>query len=147
MNKQQNINLVKKLYDEVYTKGNINLMDQIFTSDVKLHDPASPSFKGGLAALKERETMYKKAFPTKSFKLEDVLATEDNRVIVLWTCQGVQKGDLQDIPATGKNCKVTGSSIYTIKNDKITDINQNWDRLSLLEQLGVIEEQIHALHK
>lgn len=147
MNKQQNISLVKKVFDEVYTKGNITSMDQFFSNDVKMHDPASPNFKGGLAALKEKENMYKKAFPTKQMKIEEILATEDNRVVVLWSCQGVQKGELQDIPPSGKNFKITGISVYTLQNDKITDIYQNWDRLSLLEQLGAIEETTKALHR
>lgn len=147
MDKQQNINTVKKLFDEVYTKGNISSMDQFFSSDVKLHDPAIASFKGGLAALKERETMYKNAFPNKTLKIEQILATEDNRVVVYWTAQGIQKGTLQDIPASGKSFRISGISIYTFQNNKITDINQNWDRLSLLEQIGAIEETTKALHK
>src|ERR1700733_8903814 len=123
MNKQQNTNLVKKLFDEVFTKGNIALMDQLFTNDVKMHDPAAPNLKGGLAALKEKENMYKKAFPNKQLKIEELLATEDNRVVVLWSCQGVQKGEFQGLPSSGKNFRISGISIYTFKNDKISDIH------------------------
>ena len=45
MDTQQNMSLVKKLFDEVYSKGNLSLMDQLFSNDVKLIDPAHPNFK------------------------------------------------------------------------------------------------------
>lgn len=145
MNAQQNITLVKKLFDEYYTKGNLSIADQIFTNDVKLVDDSTPNFKGGLSGLKQRETMYKTAFPNKTLKIDDILATED-KVVVRWTAQGTHKGDLQDIPPTGKNFKIHGISIYTMSNGKISSINQVWDRLGLLEQIGVVEPA-EALHQ
>jgi len=144
MNIQQNINLVKKLFDEYYTKGNIALADQVFTVDVKLIDSSIPNFKGGLSSLKQRETMYKTAFPNKTVKIDDVFAVDD-KVVVRWTAQGTHKGELQDIAPTGKNFKIWGITIYTFSNDKISTIHNVWDRLGLLEQIGVIEPA-EALH-
>lgn len=147
MDTQQNIKLVNRFFDEVLMKGNLELIDQLFASDVQLHDPAAPNFKGGLAAFREKEVMYKKAFPNRNIKINDIHVLDENRVVVQWTCQGTHKGELQDIPATNKNFKITGISIYTIKNNKISEINQNWDRLGLLEQLGAIEQHAMALHR
>jgi steroid delta-isomerase-like uncharacterized protein len=145
MTAQQNISLVRKLFDEIYTKNNITLADQIFSENVKLNDPAAPNFKKGLMGLKEREAMYKTAFPDKKLTIDDIVGTEDS-VCVRWTFQGTHKGDLQGIPATGKSIKIVGISLYRISNGKISEINQVWDRLSLLEQIGEIEPAL-ALHR
>lgn len=142
---QQNIELVKKLFTELYSKNNLSIIDQMFSPNVKLNDPAVPHFQGGTAALRELENNYKNAFPNRNCKIDEIFAVED-RVVVRWTCQGTQKGELHDIAPTGKNIKVMGISIYHISNGKITEISQSWDRLSLLEQLGVIEPSL-ALHR
>src|SRR5262249_36339709 len=109
---KQHFELIKQLFDEVYNKGNLSAMDQIFTSDVKFNDPAFPNMKKGLSGLKELESKYKTAFPTKSTKIEHIWYATDHSIIVQWSCQGIHKGTYLDIPPTGKSVKITGISIY-----------------------------------
>lgn len=142
MNNQQ----LKRLFDEVYTKGNLAVLKEICSPKIKLHDPAAPNFKGGIEELKERETMYKNAFPNKELKIDELLMAGDDKVIVRWTCKGTHKGELQGMAPTNKNFQITGISIYKLENGKITEIWQNWDRLGLLEQLGEIHPTV-ALHR
>ncbi len=141
---QQNVNLVRKLFDEVYNKENLNLCDEIFAQNIQCHDPAIHNGKSGVQTIKQMENMYNKAFPGKKIKIDDVFATDD-QVAVRWTCTGTQKGELQGISPTNKNCKITGISIFRISNGKISEMWQNWDRLGLLEQIGEIQPA-HALH-
>lgn len=143
MNTQKNMALVKRVFDEVYTKSNLLQLDQFFSNDLILHDPAVHGFKGGLAAYKKHEEMYAKAFK-KTLKIDEIIG-ENDKIIVRWTCKGTHIGPLEEIPATGKNFTITGISIYTFKNDKIVQIDQDWDRLSLFEQLGALET-VTALH-
>lgn len=145
---QQNLTLVKKLFDEVYSKGNIAALDQLCSSDVRLMDAASPNFKGGLAAYKERETAYKTAFPARNIKIDEIYSTDDSdsRVVVRWTFKAAHKGNLMDVAPTGKNVTISGISIFHIANGKITEITQSWDRLGLLEQIGEVETSVAALH-
>jgi steroid delta-isomerase-like uncharacterized protein len=109
-----------------------------------MHDPATPNAKEGLQAFKSSESNYEKAFPNKKIKIDDIFATED-KVVVRWTCTGTHKGNLQGLSPTNKDVKFTGISIYTISNGKITEVNQQWDRLALLEQIGEVTPA-HALH-
>ena len=133
----------------MYSKGNINALDQLCSSDIRLIDAASPNFKGGLAAYKEYEMAYKTAFPAKNMKIDEIYCTDDSdsRVVVRWTCKAAHKGNLVDLPPTGKNVTVSGISIYHIANGKITEITQSWDRLGLLEQIGEVETSVAALHR
>jgi steroid delta-isomerase-like uncharacterized protein len=138
---KKNMDLVKRLFEDVYSQGDISHLDQFFTTDMKLRDPAQPNFTGGLQQYKTIESHYKNAFPTKSMRIDQIYSSEDS-IIVNWTCKGTQKGTFMDIPATGKNFTIQGISIYRFKGDKISEISQVWDRLGLLEQLGVM----HAHH-
>lgn len=146
MNNQQNILIVRKLFDELYSNDNLSIIDQMFTQDVKLIDPASADFEGGIEAFKQKEAFYANAFPKKHVVINEIFNADGNRVVVYWTCEGINRGDLVDIPATEKNFKMTGISIFKFRDNKICEINQNWDRLQMLEQLGLVKEQMEALH-
>jgi len=145
MTNQQNTTLVKKYFEEVLSKGNLTALDQLVSNDVKLVDAAQAHFKGGLAGLKHVQAEYIRAFPNKSIKIDEIMSTDDNKVVARWTCSGTHKGELHEIGATGKGFKISGISIYHLSNGKITEIYQTWDRLGLLEQIGVIEPA-EALH-
>ena len=143
-NSQQNETLVRRLFDEVYSKGNLSALDEILASNVRFSDPALPKVKEGIQALKNAENAYVKAFPGKRTKVDDIFATDD-RVVVRWTSEGVHKGNLPGIEATNKPFKITGISIFRVANGKIVEITQQFDRLGLLEQIGEIQPAV-ALH-
>jgi steroid delta-isomerase-like uncharacterized protein len=143
---QQNLSLVRRLFDEVYAKENYKALDDLIAQNIQIHDAAAPHFHGGLQALKQQEMMYTKAFPNKKVKIDDIMSTADDRVIVRWTCTGneTHKGEFPGIPNTNKSYKFSGIGIYRITNGKISEIWQNWDRLGLLEQIGEIQPALAA---
>jgi len=69
--------------------------------------------------------------------VEDVIAEED-RVVVRWTAQGTQQGELLGVPPTGKQVTVTGIDVYRIENGRTAEHWGNFDQLGMLQQLGVI---------
>jgi steroid delta-isomerase-like uncharacterized protein len=144
MASQENINLVKRFFEEIYNKGNFNLMDELLSSNVTIYDQALPNHREGLREYKNSQNQYKQAFPNRKGKIEDVFASDD-KVAVRWSLQATHKGDLKDLSATNKDFKVTGISLYSVKSGKITEIFHQWDRLGLLEQIGEIQPAA-ALH-
>lgn len=142
---QQNLNLVRRLFDEVYNKENLALCDELFANNIKLFDTAANHHNEGLKAVKEQEAKYVKAFPQKKLKIDDIFEAGD-KVVVRWTCQATHRGNLEDIPATNKPIKISGISIYQCANGKINAIYQNWDRLGLFEQIGEVHLTHAALH-
>lgn len=140
----QNLALTKRLYDEVYNKGNTKILDEAFATNVTIYDDALPNHKEGLRGYKEAQNNYLRAFPNRKTKIDDIVATED-KVVVRWTITGTHKGDLKDLSASNNNFKINGISIYHFNNGKITEVHQNWDRLGLLEQLGQVQPA-EALH-
>lgn len=138
MNSQQLIKNVKRLYDEIYSQGNMRLCEELFDENLKLHDPAIIKNKSGLESFIESESQYQIAFPNKKVKIDDILV-ENDKVVVRWSSQGKHDGPLQGIPPTHYTFHINGISIYHFSNGKIIEIWQSWDRLSLLEQLGVLQ--------
>ena len=65
---------------------------------------------------------------------------------VRWTVEGTHRGELLGIRPTGKHVRFSGISIYRLAGRKIAEQWEQWDRLDLMRQLGVVPApvQIHA---
>lgn len=141
---KQNISLSKRMIEEAYNKGNLNVFDEILSNNVTVYDASLHNEKGNFKTYKEAQVNFHNAFPNMKVKIDDVFG-EGDKVIVRWTATGTHTGELQGIAPTKQNVKVTGISINHFKDGKITEIYQTWDRLGLLEQIREIEPAA-ALH-
>ncbi len=54
-----------------------------------------------------------------------------------WTARGTHKGELMGIAPTDKQVTVTGISISRFVSGKIEEGWLSWDRMDLMQQLGV----------
>ena len=95
MENQAHIQLVRRLFEEVFNQGKINVLEELLTTDVKVFDPSVPNFRGGAQGYKDREQIYHQAFPGKQLTIEEIFMADNDRVVVYWRGQGMQSGDLQ----------------------------------------------------
>jgi predicted ester cyclase len=77
------------------------------------------------------------AFPDIHFTINQELAERD-LVAVHWNYVATNSGPFLGRPATGKQVKDTGVSLFRIKDSKIVEMWVVQDSLGLLQQLGVI---------
>src|SRR5258708_10815763 len=79
---EQNKTVVRRLFDELWNKGNLSVADELFTPNYDHHDPSTPDFGRGPESEKKRATLYRTAFPDLRLKIEDIIAvgeTEEAR--------------------------------------------------------------------
>lgn len=74
-----------------------------------------------------------------SFRVDDQIAQED-RVCTRWTWTARHKGDYLGIPATGENVTMTGMTWQRFRDGMICEGWWQYDRVGLMEQLGVLGE-------
>ena len=60
---ENNKAIVRRLIEEVWNKGNLSLVDELFTTNYEHHDASSPDFGRGPESEKLRVTLYRSAFP------------------------------------------------------------------------------------
>jgi predicted ester cyclase len=65
---------------------------------------------------------------------------EGDLVTVLWTGSGTNTGEGNGLPATGKSGRLRGLTIWRIVNGKITEEWSAFDRLSMMQKLGLLPE-------
>jgi steroid delta-isomerase-like uncharacterized protein len=127
--------IVRTLYDEVWNKRRLELVDEIISTSHALHDPNVSGSAVGPEAYKRQVTRFIMAFPDLRFSIEDIVV-EKEKVAVAWNITGTHKGEFLGIAPTNKRVSVEGITISHISDGKIMDSYISWDALGMTQQLG-----------
>jgi len=136
---EQNKAVVRRTFEELWNKGNLQLANELFSPNYAHHDPSTPDVGRGPESEKKRATLYRNAFPDLRLTVEDLVA-EGETVVARWSCHGTHKGELDGIAPTGKQITITGVTIVRFENGKMVEGWVNWDALGMMQQLGVVPE-------
>ena len=128
--------LLRRYVEEVWDKGNLAALDDFLAADYRRHvsPTAAPLTRDGQ---KQCLAGFRSGFPDIELTLQDVPA-EGDRVVFRSTMRGTHEGEFQGIPPTGKSVAVPGVVFYRIADGKIAEFRGQFDRMSLIQQLGVI---------
>jgi steroid delta-isomerase-like uncharacterized protein len=141
MSAEENKRISRRVVDEAFTEGNLDVIDELVAENFVNHDPAAPpDLPPGREGFKELVRFYRSAFPDAELKTDDQIA-EGDKVVSRWTGRGTHQGDFAGIPATGRQTTVTGITIDRIEGGRIVESWNEFNQLGLLQQLGAIPEQ------
>jgi len=96
----------RRLLEESFNEGKVELIDQLVAPDAVNHDPATPARMRelrGPEVLKRTVSMYRAAFPDVRIVVDDVIATDD-KVVLRWRSEGTHRGELEGLAPTGGAC-------------------------------------------
>jgi steroid delta-isomerase-like uncharacterized protein len=140
MSAEANAAAARRVIDEAFNEGRVEVFDEVCSPDIVGHDPAEPEDVRGIDAHKERVRKYRTAMPDLHVKVEDIFASGD-KVASRWSVQATNDGELEGIPATGKKVEFTGISIDRFDSDgKIAETWDSWDNAGFMAQLGLTPE-------
>jgi steroid delta-isomerase-like uncharacterized protein len=140
---ESNKAVVRRLIEEVWNKGNLQVADELYSPSYAHHDASTPDVGRGPESEKKRATLYRNAMPDFNLKIEELFA-DGETVTARWSCRGTHKGDLNGIAPTGKQIAITGISIVRFAGGKMVEGWVSWDALGLMQQLGVVPELAKA---
>lgn len=132
---EQNVAATRRLYDAI-NAGNIGILEEVLADDVIEHEeiPGVPPTKAGVIEF-FRATV--DAFPDFKMDIRDIAAAGD-KVWVLLTMSGTQRGEYLGVPASGKTMSVPLVDILRFRNGKVIEHWGVQDSGKMLEQLGVL---------
>jgi predicted ester cyclase len=87
MTTEQNKELVTRMIDEIFNRGNVDKADEFLASDFVEREELPPGLPPGREGVKQLAIMMRSAFPDLKGTIEDAVA-EDDKVVVRWTCAG-----------------------------------------------------------
>lgn len=128
----------RRLIEEAFSEGNLDLIDEICAEGFVGHDP--------LAGTQDRETAkqtmagYRKAFPDLTFEVNDAFA-HDDKVVIRWTGQGTFENELLGLEPTGeRGDPIEGITIDRYEDGELVESWTQWDTLRFLRDIGAVPE-------
>ncbi len=133
MSAEENKTTVRCAVDEIWNKGNLTIVDELYTPNYVVHDPNAP----WLEDIRQLLSIYRTAFPDLHIAIDDLFA-EGDKVVERWTMTGTHQGTLVHIPPTGEQIAVTGISIFRFEDGRMKEEWSIWNALGLMQQLGLV---------
>ena len=137
MSVEENKALVRRVFEEVLTKHDLDGAAAIMVADFA-HHVYGFSDLHGLEKWKQLVHSIFDAFPDGRWAVEEMLAQGD-RVAVRWTFRCTHTGaEWAGIPPTGREVATSYMSFFDVANGKIAKERTIGDSLDLWQQLGII---------
>ena len=128
--------LSKRLFEEVWNKGNLELLEEFNTPNTVIKDPYVPITTKGLVAAKEYVQFFKKAIPDLFLKIDDQIC-EGDKVVTFLTATGTHKGEFLGLAPTFKQASISCIVMLRFEGDKIVESYSLWDALGFMRAAGV----------
>src|ERR687894_2491379 len=137
---EENKALVRRFFEEVWSKGNLAVVDELLAPDF-VDRSLLPGQGSSREAYKRSITEFRAAFSFADLTIEDQVA-EGDMVVTRFSTRCIHRGEFLGIPASGEVAPYTSIRIHRVVGGKITD---EWSEGNLLEWiLPSFEREIRA---
>jgi steroid delta-isomerase-like uncharacterized protein len=126
--------LIHRYYEELWNSWNFDAIGEILTDDFAFHGSLGVD-KSGHDGFIEYAKLVQDAFPDFHNAVEDLIG-EGDKVAACLTYTGTHRGEIFEIPATGRAIRYVGVGIFVFRGDLISHLWVLGDRLALLQQLN-----------
>ncbi len=135
MTADENIEIVRRIFKEVFDLHNVGVVDEFYAPSYVYHSPGEPD--SDREGLKQGFTAYLTAFPDAHMVLEDIFAAGD-KVASRFNCLGTHRGPYNGIPPTNKQILMSAILIQRLEGGKVVEDWEWGDSLGFMQQLGLI---------
>ena len=129
--------LVRRLYEEGFNQGKLDVVDELVASDVVTHDPIILDAPTGPDSIRGGIEMIRKAFPDFHVEVLDLVA-EGDKVASYLLMSGTNTGDYRRGGATNKRGTMRAFLLWRVADGRLVESWGMADRFQFLQQLGVV---------
>jgi predicted ester cyclase len=124
---------VRRFSEEVFNKGNLAVIPELFTDDFIFH--ITPEIKGP-EGIKQMVSNTRVSFPDYHETINNIVA-EGDMVAYFVTMEGTFTGEMPGYKPTGKKMAYKNALMIRFKNGKQVETWAYGDSLSMYRQLGI----------
>ena len=132
--------LVRRFYDEVWAKGNLDVADELFADEYERHDFRESEPSAGPEGQKQIAKAIRAAFPDLTWEIDFLLADGDF-VVGRWTAAGTHLGPWAGVEPTGRSMRFSAINVFRFSDGEVVELWNHRDDLGLMQQLGA---PVHA---
>ena len=138
MSVEENKATFRRYVEEVWTQGNLDLADEIFSQNYISHQSDGSQLERSPEDVKRFVKEWRDAFRLEENSLEDQVA-EGDKVVSRWRLVAIHEGEFRGIAPSGRRIEVTGIGIFRFSEEgKVVESWDALDQLGMLRQMGVI---------
>lgn len=132
----ENKAVIRRYYSEVWGRGELGVIDEVFAPDVELHVAGMPEDPFGPAPVKQLAAMAKTAFPGLRVTIEDLIAERD-KVVATVSLHGPHDGTAQGASPLEAGAVWRRIDVFRLHRGKIVEHWSDRDDHALLQRLGI----------
>jgi steroid delta-isomerase-like uncharacterized protein len=127
---------VRRLIDEAFSRGHLDVCDELIADDLVEHQDYGPGHAPGAAGVKAVVTSLRRAFSDFKLEIEEMVIAGDT----VWArniATGTHDGTYMGHPPTGRTFRIHVFDVMRVVNGRLVE---HWgvpDRLGVLLQLGI----------
>ena len=129
--------VVRRLIDEGFSQGNLDVCDELIADEMVEHQDYGPGHAPGPAGVKAVVTSLRRAFSDFKLEIEDMVIAGDT----VWTrnvATGTHDGPYMGHPPSGRRFRIDVFDVLRVFEGRVVE---HWgvpDRLGVLFQLGAV---------
>jgi steroid delta-isomerase-like uncharacterized protein len=132
---EQNKAIARRWSEELWSRGNLAVADEIIAANYQRHDPGDPFPARGPEDVKRIVTMLRSMLSDFHIEVEAMVA-EGDFVVSRYTTTATDNRGYMGMPPTGKSIRTPAIQIFRFANGKIVESWAARDDLGTLQQLG-----------
>jgi predicted ester cyclase len=136
MTVESNKVIIRRLVDEVFNGGKLDVLDQLVTPNWRFHGPMGMEYQG-VEGFKKMMTEMFAMISGIHVRLLDVVA-EDDKVFHRWLLEGTGKGTYQGILIEGRPISATYFLFSLFSNGKEAEVWECTDTLVMMQKMGLM---------
>jgi predicted ester cyclase len=141
MSLEENEEKARRLMEEAFGQGKVEVIDEVLHSDFVCWDPNSETGEiRGAETIKGEIEYFRQAVPNLTYTVEDQIA-EGDKVVTRYRASGTHQGEFFGVPGTGNRVEFTGIQIDRFdESGKMVEEWPEYDLLGAMRQIGALPE-------
>ena len=141
MSAQENKEKARRLLEEAFGQGELEIVDEVLDPDFVCYDPNSESGAvRGAETIKQEIEWFRNAMPDLTYTVEDQVA-EGDKVVTRYRTTGTHQGEFFGVAPTGKSIEMSGIQIDRFdESGKMVEEWPEYDMLGAMKQMGAVPE-------
>jgi steroid delta-isomerase-like uncharacterized protein len=138
---EQNKEKMRRVLEEAFGQGKLEVVDEVLHSDFVCYDPNSESGEiRGADTIKGEIEYFRNAVPDLTYTVEDQVV-EGDKVVSRYTVSGTHQGEFFGVPGSGNRIEMTGIQIDRFdESGKLVEEWPEYDLLGAMKQMGAVSE-------
>ena len=130
----ENVALARAWHEEVINRRNPDALQELLAAELVHHAAGGYPDTMDVAGVTAMMADFLGAFPDLRYRFDQFLV-QDNHVVERYTATGTQRGQLGDLPPSGRSATWTGINIFRVACGRIAEVWSEVDAVGRRRQL------------